>query len=60
MGSFSIIENDITKSKQIVYRTTYKCEENLNNFTKSSFEEQIESLILNISYMFHLIKKDDE
>lgn len=60
MGSFSIIENDITKSKQIVYRTTYKCEENLDNFTKSSFEEQLESLILNISYMFHLIKKDDE
>lgn len=57
MGSFSIFENDITKSKQIVYRTTYKCEENFDNFTKSSFEDHIESLILNISYIFHLIKK---
>lgn len=60
MGSFSILENETTKSKQIVYRTTYKYEENLGNFTKSSFNEQIKFLLSNISYIFPLLKKDDE
>lgn len=60
MGSFSILETKTTKSKQIVYRTTYKCGENLDNFTKSSFDEQINFLLSNISYIFSLLKKDDE
>lgn len=60
MGSFSIFENEKIKSKQIVYRTTYKCGENLDNLTKLSFDEQIKYLLSNILYIFYLLKKGEE
>ena len=56
-GVFGVVEISSTKSKQIIYKSTYNCEENFCNLTTTSFEEQINNIISNIIYIFGELKR---